>query len=86
MTLRKLRWLLLPLIFATAGAGYGTWVLQRTEGIYAGLSIERLRYAHLNDQQRLELSCLGAHARIDAARGHAIPACRSILKQAGLLP
>ena len=86
MKLRRRRWLWLPLVFATAGLVYGAWVLQRTKDIYVGLSIERLRYAHLNDQQRLELSCLDAHARIDAVRGHARPVCRTILKQAGSLP
>jgi hypothetical protein len=66
--------------------GYWAWVVQRTEDVYTGVSLERLRYAHLSDTQRLRMTCLGAHGRLDAARGHPRDFCRPFLREAGLLP
>ena len=63
----RCRWLLLPLALLMAGLGYWSWVVQRTEGTYTGISLERMRYAHLSDHQRLRMTCLGAHGRLDAA-------------------
>jgi hypothetical protein len=80
------RWLLIPLILSGAGMGYWAWVVQRTEDVYTGVSLERLRYAHLSDTQRLRMTCLGAHGRLDAARGHPRDFCRPFLREAGLLP
>lgn len=80
------RWLLILLALLAAGISYGAWVVKRTEGIYTGFSVERLRYAHLSDSQRLRMACLGAHGRLDAARGHPRDFCRPFLREAGLLP
>ena len=80
------RWLLIPLILSAAGMGYWAWVVQRTEDVYTGVSLERLRYAHISDSQRLRMACLGAHGRLDAARGHPRDFCRPFLREAGLLP
>jgi len=82
----KRRWLLIPLALLAAGLGYGAWVVQRTEGYFTGVSLERLRYAHLSDQQRMRMTCLGAHALHDAAQGHPRDFCRPFLREAGLLP
>jgi len=68
------------------GLSYSRWVRLRTENLYTGLSIERLRYAHLSDVQRLRMTCLGAHGRLDATKGHPRKFCRPFLKEAGLLP
>jgi len=68
------------------GVGYWVWVVHRTEGIYTGISLERLRYAHMSDQQRLRLTCLGARAALDAARGHARDHCLQFLQEANLAP
>jgi hypothetical protein len=73
-------------VLLTTGAGYWSWVVQRTEGIYTGLSLERMRYAHLSEEQRLRMTCLGSHGRLDAARGHPRGFCVRFLKEAGLLP
>ena len=80
------RWLLIPLILSGAGMGYWAWVVQRTEGVYTGVSLERLHYAHLSDTHRLRMTCLGARGRLDAARGHPRDVCRPFLREAGLLP
>lgn len=80
------RWLLIPVALLVAGVGYAIWVVQRTEGLYTGVSLERLRYAHLSDTQRLQMTCLGAHGRQDAAQGHPRDFCRPFLREAGLLP
>ena len=80
------RWLLIPLILSAAGMGYWAWVVQRTEDVYTGVSLERLRNAHISDSQRLRMACLGAHGRLDAARGHPRDFCRPFLREAGLLP
>jgi hypothetical protein len=79
------RWLLIPLILSGAGMGYWAWVVQRTEDVYTGVSLERLRYAHLGDTQRLRMTCLGARGRLDAARGHPRDFCVPFLREAGLL-
>lgn len=80
------RWLLPPLAVLMAGLGYWAWVMNRTEGIYTGLSPERVRYAHLSDEERLRMTCLGARAQLDAAKGHPRDFCLPFLKEAGLLP
>jgi hypothetical protein len=80
------RWLLIPLIFSAAGMGYWAWVVQRTEDVYTGVSLERLRYAHFSDTPRLRMTCLGAHGRLDAARGHPRAFCVPFHREAGLLP
>lgn len=80
------RWLLIPLALLAAGLGYGSWVSQRTKGYYTGISLERLRYAHLSEQQRLRMACLGAHGRLDAAQGHPRDFCLPFLREASLLP
>ena len=69
-----------------AGLGYCTWARLRTENVYTGFSIERLRYAHFSDNERLRMTCLGAHGRLDAIKGHPREFCRQFLKEAGLLP
>lgn len=80
------RWLLIFLALLATGLGYGAWVVQRTEGVYTGVSLERLRYAHLSEQQRLRMTCLGAHGLQDAAQGHPRDVCRPFLREAELLP
>lgn len=80
------RWLLIPLILLGAGMGYWAWVVQRTEDVYTGVSLERLRYAHLSVTQRLQMTCIGAHGRLDAARGNPRNFCRPFLRKAGQLP
>ena len=80
------RWLLPPLAMLMSALGYWAWVVNRTEGIYTGLSLERVRYAHLSDAQRLRMTCLGAHGRQDAAEGHPRVVCLPFLREAGLLP
>lgn len=76
------RWLLIPLALLAAGFGYGAWVVQRTEDVYTGVSLERLRYAHLSDIKRLQITCLGAHGLQDAAEGHPRDFCRPFLREA----
>ena len=80
------RWLLIPLILSGACMGYWAWVVQRTEDVYTGVSLERLRYAHISDSQHLRMACLGAHGRQDAAQGHPRDFCSPFLREAGLLP
>ncbi|MCP9913342.1 hypothetical protein KBZ07_07965 [Cyanobium sp. BA20m-14] len=80
------RWLLIPVILSGACMGYWAWLVQRTEDVYTGVSLERLRYAHLSDTQRRRMTCFGAHGRLDAARGHPRDFCRPFLREAGLLP
>ena len=78
--------IVIPLALLAAGLGYGAWVAQRNDGVYTGISLERLRYAQLSDQQRLRMTCLGAHGRQDAAQGHPRDFCLPFLKEAGLMP
>ena len=66
--------------------GYWAWVVQRTVGVYTGVSLERLRYAHLSDTQRLRMTCLGARGHLDVARGHPRDVCRPFLRESALLP
>ena len=80
------RWLLIPLILSAAGMGYWAWVVQRTEDVYTGVSVERLRYAHISDSQRLRMAWLGGHGRQDAAQGQPRDFCSPFLREAGLLP
>lgn len=82
----KRRCLLIPLALLIAEVGYWVWVVLRTEGYYTGVSLDRLRYAHLSDTHRLRMACLGAHGRLDAAHGHPMGFCRPFLREAGLLP
>lgn len=79
-------WLLPPLAVLMGGLGYCAWVVNRTEGTYTRLSQERVRYAHLSDVERLQMTCLGAHGRLDASKGHPSDFCLPFLKEKGLLP
>lgn len=63
---------------------YSTWVQLRTKNVYTGVSIERLRYAHLSDNERLGMTCLSAHGRLDATQGHPREFCRPFLAEVGL--
>ena len=80
------RWSLIRLILAGAGMGYWAWVRPRAEGVYPGVSLERLRYALLSDEQRLRMTCLGSQGRQDAAQGHPRDFCVPFLNEAGLMP
>lgn len=79
-------WIVISLTLLATGLSYEAWVVKRTGGVYTGVSLERLRYAHLSDQQRLQMTCLGAHGRQDATLGHPRDFCQPFLKEAGLIP
>jgi tRNA(Arg) A34 adenosine deaminase TadA len=64
---------------------YGTWVWLRTRNVYTGFSIERVRYSHLSDDERLRMTCLSAHGRLDAAQGNPREFCRPFHKEDVLL-
>jgi hypothetical protein len=82
----KAKWIL-PVTLLLAGGilGYARWVYQRTEGIYTGISAERIKYAHISDADRDRMTCLGAHGRKDLAEGHPRSFCVPIYKKEGLL-
>lgn len=67
-------------LLSTGAIGYWLWVCYQTQGIYTGFSLQRIRFAHMTEIQRLEQACNSAHALSDLAAGHSAWFCRKVVK------
>jgi hypothetical protein len=80
------KWIAPATILLAGGLlGYIEWVHQCRVGVYRALSFERIRYAHVSDEDRDRMTCLGAHGRKDLGEGQPRSLYIPIYKTQGLM-